>query len=364
MSINITNQHRLIIIIVSIVVLQVVLVGFFGFKPSIKTGYYTPQATDVKPPVNLSLSEQRRRELEAILLPPPILSWSNQSDTDELSDNLISEDVLLSFAAPKAGDSVRQNDQNRQSTALATVPPKAVPDADPQVSDEGIIFEEGKRLKVAPVYLKHLPDLQSLDTAQRKRRFVAIVLPLILRANIELDERRRLIIKAVNDGNVPLLHQWAELYRLETKSDDIEELSRQLLLRVDRIPPSLALAQSAIESGWGTSRFALQGNALFGQWAWSNDQGIKPTDARYENVVVRSFSNLFDSVRAYMHNLNTHHSYENFRRLRQIEDIETRALIGTLNIYSEEREVYVDKLSNMIDSNNFIIYDNAELLAE
>ena len=133
---------------------------------------------------------------------------------------------------------------------------------------------------------------------------------------------------------------------------------------MDQIPPSIALAQAAIESGWGTSRFAVQGNALFGQWAWSYDQGIKPSESRVENAVVRSFANLFDSVRAYMHNLNTHHSYENFRRLRQQKDIDMNTLTGALIEYSEERDVYIDKLISMAEVNDFAVYNNAELLPE
>ena len=362
-----TSQRNLIVIIVSLVAFQFLLAGVLGFKPIFKAGYFIPKDVAVKKG-RISLSEERRRELEAILLPPPILAWSSENLDANPPENLISGDILLSFAAPKIEDVIQQDDDEIEGVAQAVTPPKNVPDIEPlpipEISDEGIIFKEGGRLKIAPVYLERLPELKSLDVDQRKQQFAAVMLPLILRANIELNERRDLIVAAANEGNVKLLNQWAELYRLNVKSNGVEELRRELLLRVDQVPPSLALAQAAIESGWGTSRFAIQGNALFGQRAWSNDQGIKPTDSRYENAVVRSFSNLFDSVRAYMHNLNTHHSYENFRRLRQTEGVDIRTLTRSLIIYSEEREIYVNKLRAMIDVNNFTIYEDAQLLPE
>ena len=120
----------------------------------------------------------------------------------------------------------------------------------------------------------------------------------------------------------------------------------------------MALAQAAIESGWGTSRFANEGNALFGQWAWQRDAGIKPLEARDERVVVRSFDDLLDSVRAYMHNLNTHRNYEDFRSKRaKMHDkpatSKTKALVQHLDGYAEIGEAYVTKVLDVIRSNDF-----------
>ena len=122
---------------------------------------------------------------------------------------------------------------------------------------------------------------------------------------------------------------WARLYRVKSEGKSLEDLQRDLLQRADMVPVSLALAQAAIESGWGTSRFARQGNALFGQWAWQADAGLKPAEASNSRAVVRSFPNLFGSVRAYMHNLNTHSSYATFRERRTM--LRTR-MAGTLDI--------------------------------
>ena len=126
------------------------------------------------------------------------------------------------------------------------------------------------------------------------------------------------------------------------------------------------LAQAAIESGWGTSRFALQGNALFGQWAWQKDAGLKPARASNSQAVVRSFPNLFGSVRAYMHNLNTHPRYAAFRARRHLLRGRTKADLGYqlsnfLDGYAEIGEVYVAKLKTLIRSNDLGRYEVAKL---
>lgn len=375
MSAATSNQRYLIVIIGSLIALLYLCAGVLGMKPSFKAGYFTPQDPVVKKDSGITLSEERRLELESLLLPPPILAWADEAHDDDLPSGLASGATLLAFSnkGVEADLSVKPApSKGRVVTSQLNIPeaPVAPKTEDaplipvPEISDDGIDLNTGDNLKIKPVYLERLPELKSLTVVQRKKRFTAVLLPLILRANIELNERRELIVQDAANGDVKKLRQWAELYRVKTDSTDVEELRESLLLRVDQVPVSLALAQSAIESGWGTSRFAVQGNALFGQWAWSNDLGLKPTDSRYENAVVRSFSNLFDSVRAYMHNLNTHHSYENFRRLRQRKGVNTNTLAGALVSYSEEGDVYVEKLRSMIEVNDFTLYDNAKFLSE
>jgi len=138
------------------------------------------------------------------------------------------------------------------------------------------------------------------------------------------------------------------------------------LVRVDAVPVSLALAQAIVESGWGTSRFARQGNALFGQWAWSEHKGIKPYEPSNDRAVVRSFPTLFDSVRAYMHNLNTHFAYEEWRLARaENRNLDQSALalrlIPELERYSEDGQIYIRKLGNLIRTNNLQYYNDAQL---
>ena len=191
-------------------------------------------------------------------------------------------------------------------------------------------------------------------------------MPLILAANDELLQRREAVQAAVQAHDRDKLDQWAVLYRIEAEKLDDTGLAERLLRRVDAIPVALALAQAAVESGWGTSRFARQGNALFGQWAWTESAGMRPSAASNDRAVVRSFGSLLDSVRAYMHNLNTHQNYKRFRDARyrlkpQTEAVKARRLAAYLDSYAEIGQAYVEKLLVIISSNNFDHYAEAKL---
>ncbi|MGB2240739.1 MAG: glucosaminidase domain-containing protein, partial [Candidatus Puniceispirillaceae bacterium] len=200
----------------------------------------------------------------------------------------------------------------------------------------------------------------------QKQSFINLVLPLILAANDELLQRREAVQAAVQAHDRDKLDQWAVLYRIEAEKLDDTGLAERLLRRVDTIPVALALAQAAVESGWGTSRFARQGNALFGQWAWTESAGMRPLAASNDRAVVRSFGSLLESVRAYMHNLNTHQNYERFRDARyrlkpQSEAVKARRLAAYLDSYAEIGQAYVEKLLVIISSNNFDHYAEAKL---
>ena len=220
---------------------------------------------------------------------------------------------------------------------------------------------------VAREFAKTIPQSHlGLPVKRQKESFIAITLPLILAANEEISQRRSAIIRAVSRDDRAAVERWAKLYRVETDGRSLAEIQKQLLLRADFVPVSLALAQAAIESGWGTSRFALQGNALFGQWAWQKDAGLTPARASNSNAVVRSFPNLFGSVRAYMHNLNTHPRYAAFRARRHLLRGRTQSDLGYqlsnfLDGYAEIGEAYVAKLKTLIRSNDLGRYETARL---
>ena len=222
-------------------------------------------------------------------------------------------------------------------------------------------------LVVTRDFAKQIPESHvTLTVKRQKKSFVGITLPLILAANEEISQRRKAIERAVMQGDQATVERWARLYRIEIENKPIAEIEWQLLLRADFVPVSLALAQAAIESGWGTSRFALQGNALFGQWAWQKDAGLKPARASNSEAVVRSFPNLFGSVRAYMHNLNTHPRYAAFRARRHLLRGRTQSDLGYqlsnfLDGYAEIGEVYVAKLKTLIRSNDLGQYEAAKL---
>jgi len=297
-------------LLIALVALQVALVTVLGLGPK------PPEIADSRED-NLANTATRLKELESILAPPPVLPFSDDPDPRML----------------KIEEHTRPPDQ-----------PKSVPE-----------------IRIEPVYFETLVIHEELTPEERKKEFIATVLPLILRANQELSSRREQVLDAIEDGDLDALMQWAELYRNDPIPTETDAIGDELLLRVNTIPVSIALGQSAIESGWGTSRFAADGNALFGQWAWSEDAGLRPEEARYDNAVVRAFPDLFASVRAYMHNLNTHYGYEDFRRVRSTDDHTTNALIDTLTLYSEEREVYVEKVKDLIKANDFAFYDGAVL---
>ena len=140
-----------------------------------------------------------------------------------------------------------------------------------------------------------------------------------------------------------------------------------LKIRMDEIPVSLAIAQAAKETGWGTSRFAQEGNALFGQWTWSGE-GLKPKDSdKNEGHKVMKFNVLQASVRAYQRNLNTHSTYQEFRFARaelrdQEKDLDSLILAKYLKDYAETGEQYVEILQQIIEQNNLKDFDDAKLL--
>ena len=208
-------------------------------------------------------------------------------------------------------------------------------------------------------FFTHIPDshLVLSGTAQ-KDSFIKIVLPLILASNEEIIKRREAIRRAFENGDRTTLEKWAKLYKIDVNYQDSTAMMTRLLERADTIPVAIALAQAAVESGWGTSRFAIQGNALFGQWAWRDQAGIRPLDASNDRAVVRSFGSLLGSVRAYMHNLNTHSYYQKFRKARSTlrnrsKTGESKTLVKYLDRYAEIGHAYVKKLEVLIRSNDF-----------
>jgi Bax protein len=216
-------------------------------------------------------------------------------------------------------------------------------------------------------FARYIPEKHfELTGDAQKQSFIKLVLPLILAANDELLQRREAVKAAAKARDRDKLDQWSMLYRIESEDFDDTTLSERLLRRVDTIPVALALAQAAIESGWGKSRFAQQGNALFGQWAWTESAGMRPLAASNERAVVRSFGSLLESVRAYMHNLNTHQNYKRFRDARfrmksRTEEAKASLLAAYLDSYAEIGQDYVKKLLAVMSSNNFDQYAGAKL---
>ena len=200
----------------------------------------------------------------------------------------------------------------------------------------------------------------------KKETFIKIVLPLIVAENERiLADRKKLKSIYKKKITTDLEKQWLrqKLLEYKVKKGDMEEL----VLRIDIIPTSIALAQAAKESGWGTSRFALEGNAIFGQWTWSG-QGIAPLDRESdEKHKVLKFPILRASVKAYQNNLNTHKSYLRFRDKRSImretnSDISGLELTETLKKYAQTGVEYTKILNKIIRQNRLTDFEPVRLV--
>ncbi len=222
--------------------------------------------------------------------------------------------------------------------------------------------------KVKPIYLTKLPkDLKTLGDTKRKRElFIKIILPLILDENSKITEDRVKLFSILSKNfNTVGERVWLKRRFKEYKIDD-QDLGK-LKMRMDIIPVSIALAQAANESGWGTSRFALEGNALFGQWTWSK-KGILPKkqDPNQTHKIMQ-FQILKASVKAYKNNLNTHNAYKEFREVRAQLRQENKQIIGLdltkyLKNYAAIGEKYVIILEDIIEKNSLTDFDKALLL--
>lgn len=236
----------------------------------------------------------------------------------------------------------------------------------------------GDRAPVPSIQLASLPgDLEEIRSVDdRKALFIRAVLPVVLRANQEVLEDRAALAAMIREGTAgrPLdaagaarLRRLAERYAMPEASADLAGM-RALLPRVDVVPVSLAVAQAIAESGWGTSRFAKAGNALFGQWTWDPAAGIVPAERPTgRSHRVRAFRSLADSARAYLFNLNTHPAYEGFREVRAAARAETGELPGAkplalrLGRYSERRQAYVQDILALIRQNRLDRLDGTTL---
>ena len=230
------------------------------------------------------------------------------------------------------------------------------------------LSEVRKSKKVKPIRLSLLPnEIKKIENSKkRKNLFIQIILPLVLEENnlILLDRKR--LFSILNKNN----NSKKEINWLNIKFKQYGVLNKDiptLKVRMDIIPVSLAIAQAAKETGWGTSRFALEGNALFGQWTWSGD-GIKPAGAESDTKhKVMKFKVLKASVRAYQRNLNTHSSYKNFRQLRaQLRDdsekLDSLLLADQLDNYAETGDEYTKILKKIIKQNSLKDFDDVKLM--
>ncbi len=221
---------------------------------------------------------------------------------------------------------------------------------------------------VKPIYFTQFPrDLETIQSTKlKKETFIQIVLPLVVAENERiLADREKLKVLSEKKYTTDLEKQWLrqKLLEYKVKKGDL----KALLVRMDIIPTSIALAQAAKESGWGTSRFALEGNAIFGQWTWSG-QGIAPLNRESDkNHKILKFPILRASVKAYQNNLNTHKSYKSFREKRfklreKNKKISGLDLTETLKNYAQTGDEYTKILNQIIRQNRLTDFEPVKLV--
>ena len=324
-----------------VILSSIVVVGFFYVMP-----FFINFTNE-----NFLNTKEFQNESKKIL----VYTLNSKNNIEENTEVLDEKDLLV--------DILSLNDIENESVALSALTIEQL------FKDTNYKLKDVRETKlVKPVLLTLLPDEIKMieDTKKRKELFIQIVLPLILKENnnIRLD-RKRLFTIINKSNNTDLEKKWLEK-KFKQYGIPAKDLSL-LKIRMDEIPVSLAIAQAAKETGWGTSRFAQEGNALFGQWTWSGE-GLKPKDAEEgaDHKVMR-FNILQASVRAYQRNLNTHSTYTDFRQARaELRDagkpLDSMVLSNYLDKYAETGDQYVEVLQKIIEQNDLKDFDDAKLL--
>ncbi len=213
--------------------------------------------------------------------------------------------------------------------------------------------------RVVPVTYTRVVSLGELPPAERKQRFIDLVLPSVLIANYEVKFVRRNLT-----GILLKLRKGLKLSREEIRyvegilsqcrADSIESA----LVKANPVPPSIAIAQAAVETGWGTSRFFVEGNNLFGMWTFRNDGNAILSEEG--SALLRRYSSVLESVRSYVYTVNVGWAYREFRKAR-LRDRDPLKLSEFLNLYSVERERYVRKIKRLIRENDLVRFDLCSL---
>ena len=338
-SINFFNRRRNIGSLTRIFISSILLITLF---------YAMPIVVNFANNKNMAFQNKSKAVLAYTL--------KNGTSGNEINDKILNEQELLV-------DIFSLNDLETDTVRLNASTIKQL------FEDTNYSLKDVRKTKlVKPVALTLLPnEIKMIEsTSKRKEFFIQIVLPLILKENSNIKIDRKRLFSIINKSNNTVLEKkWLEkkYKQYGVPSRDLSTLK----IRMDEVPVSLALAQAAKETGWGTSRFAQEGNALFGQWTWSGE-GLKPKDAdKSEGHKVMKFNVLQASVRAYQRNLNTHSTYKDFRQERaklrdKGEPLDSMILSKFLNKYAETGDQYVEVLQKIIKQNNLQDFDDAKLL--
>ena len=272
--------------------------------------------------------------------------------------------IFAFFSLPSTFDFFSQTDKDSNTPRLSA---NAIEQLFKNTKND---LKEVRKTKLVNIdnSIDHLPKkiVNIKNVEERKKLFIQIVLPLIVEENIKIRLDRKKLFSILNKNNNSTMEKkW-----LDNKFKQYGVVNRDLAtlkIKMDEIPVSLTIAQAAKESGWGTSRFALEGNALFGQWTW-NGEGIKPTSASSNTKhKIMKFKILQASVRAYQRNLNTHSSYRKFRKARAIQrdnngKLNSLKLSKYLDKYAETGKKYTIILKKIIEQNSLTEFDDVNIL--
>ena len=223
------------------------------------------------------------------------------------------------------------------------------------------------------IIFSSLPDdfMEIQPVNERKKLFINTLLPIIYAENLKILEDRKKILDwwSESQGENFSRDFWpAWLFELSEKYDAVDSNLGNLLIKVDVIPISMALSQAAIESGWGTSRYLREGNAVYGQYTFEKNKGIEPAKRdSSQKFFIRKFENLSESTKSYFKNINTHLAYESLREERKKLRMNGEVLSGLkladfLTSYSERKQEYVKDVKKIIESNNFMKFDNSSFV--
>ena len=239
-----------------------------------------------------------------------------------------------------------------------------------------IMYYVENNLPIPRMYFPYIPkNINEFETQTKKNVFISILLPIALRGNELVLEERKLMKDAFLSNNIHKIENLAKKYNVKNfekmnfgnlATKNIVKVKNELLMKINKIPLAMILSQSIIESGWGSSRFAQEGNALFGEWTWKKNVGIKPRGNLYANFAVKNFKNLLESLNSYILNLNRHPAYSEMRKFRAMKHRTGKKITGYdtanfLNKYAEIGFEYVTKIENMIKSNKLYRFRNAKL---
>ena len=223
-----------------------------------------------------------------------------------------------------------------------------------------------------PTKFKDRPDFAKIrDVKEKKKTFFEYMLPMIRQANTSVLAQRESILsireKFINEKDLDnaeqlLLEELLDTYHVDVENEITMAHITELLSRCDIVPAGLILAQSANESAWGTSRFAVKANNFFGLWCFKKGCGLKPAD-RDDDALheVAKFESVSHSVRYYVKTINTNNGYKNLRKIRAELRIENETITGMvlaegLLRYSERGKAYVKEIQSMIRYNNLSRY--------